>query len=177
MSKINPNDYSDYEDKAKGRPKLHKKKKGTTAADRAQRKEEIKAAQEARAKEARIRIKKHLSEGKNKAEIYTRWVEESLRLNYPQLTEGDIEIKASLPKVKAGGQHLQKRSTAVRMTHKPTAISVRNEEERSREQNEQAAKAILFTRLQEHLKLWETLIENSPSPVDVGKKVVSLQRK
>jgi len=183
MSKVNLDDYSGYEDEFKERPKPHRKKKGPpTKADKARREEEINAAREARAKEAKERIKRHLSsfpdietkEGKNKAEIYTRWVEESLKINCPLLADGDVEVKASLPKVKAGGQHMQKRLTAVRVTHLPTSISVRNEQQRNKEQNEQAAKAILFTRLEEHLGLWKTLIKNSTSPVNVEEEVISL---
>ena len=188
MEKINDVDCLHYEETLFGRGKRKgkvKEKGPPTKSDKERRKQEIQAARQARVEEVEKRITKHLSlfpqaetdEGQKQVQSYIEWLKDSLELRYPRLNpedENEVKIDSFLSSVKAGGQHRQKNRTAVRLTHLPTLISVKNENERSFEQNKQQARAALFEKLEKHLKLWQTLARDSLNPINIENKVFSL---
>jgi len=74
----------------------------------------------------------------------------------PEVTETEIDIPTSEIKIDvmraggAGGQHVNKTESAVRMTHIPTGITVSMQDERSQQRNKDKALQILKARVYEY---------------------------
>jgi peptide chain release factor 1 len=93
---------------------------------------------------------------------------DDVEINIP---EGDIRMDV-YKSAGAGGQSVQKNSTAVRITHEPTGIVVQCQDERSQLQNRQRAMSILRARLyeREQEKLRQEVDENRRLQVGTGER-------
>lgn len=170
MNTLNGEEREDNDETSKYQRRARKSKRKKSPRDRSfvgkqLREAKRTAGDKKRKKEAEKKIEKHLKrfpslnfyEGEKQVKIYIRWIKDSLDQGHPLLHEGDVEVKTAVASVKAGGQKRQKSRTSVRLVHLPTLIGVRNEEERSLEQNKLKAQEKLYFLLTNHLLLWKTL--------------------
>ncbi len=103
---------------------------------------------------------------------------------YPEV-EDDIEVDINDEDVKvetyrsggAGGQHVNKTASAVRVTHLPTGIAVQCQNERSQFKNKATAFKVLKARLYQHLKdeqkQKQLAVESTKKSIDFGSQIRS----
>ena len=103
---------------------------------------------------------------------------------YPEV-EDDIEVDLNDEDVKvetyrsggAGGQHVNKTASAVRVTHRPTGIVVQCQNERSQFKNKATAFKVLKARLYQHLKdeqkQKQLAVESTKKSIDFGSQIRS----
>jgi len=102
---------------------------------------------------------------------------------YPEVEELEIELKDEDLQIDvyrsggAGGQHVNKTSSAVRITHLPTAIVVQCQNERSQFQNKTAALKVLAARVYQHYKQEEEkkleVVESTKKSIEFGSQIRS----
>ncbi len=149
------------------------KKKKTAPRDRksetakAKKQETIEASEENRREDAEENLQRVFEDfphfdNEQKAdrflEMYTSWVNASLASGAPLIEKGGLEEEFMRSGKKAGGQNVNKVSSAVRLKHIPTNISVRNEETRDQAKNRESARSGLQDRLRKHLEDWKTYL-------------------
>jgi peptide chain release factor 2 len=159
---------------------------------------DVQPAQEAGIKSATLEIKGESAYGFLKAE---RGVHRLVRISpfdaqsrrhtsfasvfvYP-LVEDDIEIEINESDLRidtfrasgAGGQHVNKTDSAVRITHEPTGIVVSCQQERSQHKNKSTAmkmlRAALYQRALEEKEKERAAIEASKADIDFGSQIRS----
>lgn len=100
----------------------------------------------------------------------------------PEIPENEIKINPAdlewqfFRASSQGGQNVQKVSSAVRLIHRPTGISVTCEQERSQEQNRQSALSLLRARLWEKEELnKQNLISDYRSSIGRGMRAEKIR--
>lgn len=85
---------------------------------------------------------------------YAKWMEKASKEKDLKLNLDEVRIKDKRSSG-AGGQNVQKNSTAINAMHIPTRLSASSQDERSQLQNKQSSLAELSLRLTTHINLWK----------------------
>lgn len=171
-SKINPEEFEGWEGKGSSKKKERNPNSQTS---KAARQETRRKGKEKRAGEAKKNISNVLQnfpkfespeKKKSYIERYLAWIRASIQSGEPVLDENtDLEFEYTRSGAKAGGQNVNKVSSAVRCTHKISNITVRNEETRDQFRNKQNAISKISEILVNHINNWKTL-EKDPEKIN-----------
>lgn len=170
MTRLKPEFSESYEDRRSEKLEKRKHPRGRRMVGKAVKKDVNTRSRKERIEETKTEIGKILvrfenlnqADAEKQKRMYFNWLKETLTQEKPILLENDIKIESFISSVKAGGQKRQKTNTAVRLTHLPTLIRVKNEEERTFEQNRMNALDSLENKLIKHLGHWQILFQEAP---------------
>jgi hypothetical protein len=163
---LNPDLYEEWGEPEAGRGGHgggKKKDKGPTKSSETASKEQLARLKLERQKHSEVQIQSYIAETwksfdepdkTRRIGNYAKWMEKASREKHLTLNLDEVRIKDKRSSG-AGGQNVQKNSTAINVTHIPTRISASSQDERSQLQNKESSLAELRLRLNSHLDLWK----------------------
>ncbi len=146
--------------------KARSRKSGTPKAAISQAVENSQMDRQERAKVRLLNDLAHFPKGDSKEagernlELYYAWINSCLEQGELVFDlDKDIEIKNAKSSKKAGGQRLNKSSTAVLATHIPSGIKALIQQGSTHDENERLVTKIIIPKLEQHMRNWEDYLQ------------------